>query len=302
MIGPLISYGFGSIHGALAGWKNIYLFAGLLTFAWGFFVLWRLPDDPLTAKFLDDRGKFVALERTRENNNGLVNHTFEWSQIREALSDPGVWLLTTCMFGIVTSNAITGTFASLIIKNLGFGTLDSLLLQIPTGFFGLCCGIIPAILVLKTNKWRLVIVSAFTCLSLCGTVILYTAPRHKTGALLVGYYLNNFYVGCPGLLLATVAANIAGHTKKSTASSMVFVGYCSGSIMGPLIFKAQDQYHTGFLGIIVCQVYVIMAAQVLRGLYSRRNKQRDAKYGAQRMHEPFSDKTDVQNDNFRYAS
>jgi len=301
MIGPLTSYGFGSIGGSLPGWKNIYLWAGFLTFAWSFVVFWALPDDPERARFLSQRERFVALERVRDNNNGLVNSHIKITHIKETLKDPATWLLTTCMFGVVATNSITGLFASVIIKALGFNNLESLCLQIPVGFFGLCCGILPNIVVYKTNKWRTVILSTLMCLSIAGTAILYSIPRNKTGVVLLGYYLNNFYVGCPNLILALVAANVAGHTKKSTVNGCVFVAYCAGSIMSPLIMKAQDNYHSGFLGILVCQAYAVICAQALHYLYLQRNKLRNAEYGSQKPGRPFTDETDMENTNFRYS-
>lgn len=301
MIGPLISYGFGSIHGSLPGWKNIYLWAGILTLFWGFVMLRLLPDDPITAKFLSDRERFVALERVRNNHAGIISHKIKFKPILEAVTDPAVVLLTTMTFGSVTSNAITGTFSSIIIRNLGFSTFQSLLLQIPTGFFGLLLGLGPTIFILKTNNWRLVLLPTLMIFSLCGTSILYAVNQKRTGILLLGYYLNNCYVICPAIILGLSAANIGGHTKKSTVNAMVFMAYCASSIMGPLIFKAQDKYRSGFNGIMVCQIYVIVASQVLHFLYRRRNSQRDKAYGDQKSGVAFTDKTDLENVNFRYS-
>ena len=44
-------------------WQNIYLFAGAATIVWGIFVFFALPDDPTMARMLNDRERYVALER-----------------------------------------------------------------------------------------------------------------------------------------------------------------------------------------------------------------------------------------------
>jgi hypothetical protein len=242
------------------------------------------------------------MERVRDNTTGIADSRIKPTQIREALLDPTTWLLTTLMFGITATNSITGVFSSVIIKSLGFGTLESLCLQIPVGFFGICCGILPNVVVLKTGKWRTVILSTLMGLSIAGTAILYATPHSKTGVVLVGYYFNNFYVGGPNMVLALVAANTAGHTKKSTVNACVFVAYCAGSIMSPLIMKAQDEYHSGFLGILICQVYVIVAAQLLHYVYLRRNKRRTTEHGPHNPGQSITDETDIQNSNFRYST
>lgn len=301
VVGPLTSYGFGSIPGSLSGWRNIYLFAGLLTVAWSAAVFWFIPDDIRTAKFLSERQRVVAMERVRDNNTGLVEHRIKSEQIAEALLDPLTWLLATAMFGAASTNSITGIFASVIISNLGFSTLQSLCLQIPVGAFGLiCCGLIPNYIILKTGKWRTTILSILMTLSLVGTAMLYGVPRSNVALVLVGYYFNNFYVGGPNLVLALVAANIGGHTKKTTVSSIVFVAYCAASTMSPLIMKGQDNYKSGFLGILVCQCYTIIAAQVIHFVYRRRNKSRDTQWGPQNSGQEFTDDTDIDNTNFRY--
>lgn len=301
MVGPLTSYGFGSISGSLSGWQNIYLFAGFLTVAWSTAVFWFIPDDIQTAKFLSEREKVVAMERVRDNNTGLVEHRIKSAQILQAFLDPITWLLATAMFGATSTNSITGIFASVIISNLGFSNLQSLCLQIPVGAFGLiCCGLIPNYIILRTGKWRCTILSILMALSLVGTTMLYAVQRSNVALVLVGYYFNNFYVGCPNLVLALVAANIGGHTKKTTVSSIVFVAYCAGSTMSPLIMKGQDNYKRGFLGILVCQCYTVVVAQVIHFIYYRRNKVRDTQWGPQNSGQDFTDETDIDNTNFRY--
>lgn len=301
MIGPLINYGFGSIDGSLDGWQNIFLWAGLLTIAWGFVVGWLMPDDPKRAKFLTERERFVALERVQDNNSGMVDHHIKPSQMFEILRDPAALLLITLMFCACVSNSIVGLFASIIIKNLGFNTLQSIALQVPAGFFGILCGIVPMILVLKTNRWRTTIISVLTIVSISGTAILYAVPRTLVGVILLGYYLNNCYTGTPVQVLALAAANIAGHTKKSTVNSCIFIAFCASSTMSPLIMNQKDNYKSGFLGIMICQAYNIVAAQLLYYVYRMRNKKRDEKYGEKVSGRAFTDETDLQNTNFRYA-
>jgi hypothetical protein len=185
-----LNYGFGSINGSLEGWQNIFLFAGLLTIVWSFIVLWMMPDDPKRAKFLNERQRFVALERVRDNNAGLVDHKIKPKQVLESARDPATFVLTTLMFGACVSNSIVGLFGSIIIQGLGFNKLQAICLQVPAGFFGMCLGIFPPLVVLKTNKWRTTFISIFTTLSITGTAILYGASRSNIAAMLVGYYFN----------------------------------------------------------------------------------------------------------------
>ena len=87
----MINYGFGSINGSLAGWRNMYLFAGALTISWSFVVWFKMPDDIPRAKFLTEREKEIAQERIRLNNGGSRGHTIKWDQVKEAFMDINVY-------------------------------------------------------------------------------------------------------------------------------------------------------------------------------------------------------------------
>jgi hypothetical protein len=135
----------------------------------------------------NDRERYVAIERVRENNSGVTNHHIKWSHIAEALMDPVTWLYTTIIFAGVTPNGIFGTFGSLIIKSLGFNNLQALGIQVPSGFIGFLSIIIPTYIIRKTNNYRFHMLTLFEILTMIGGIIMWASPRSNTPALLVGY-------------------------------------------------------------------------------------------------------------------
>lgn len=95
------------------------------------------------AKFLNERQKEIALERVRRTNGGRKEHDIKWNQVREALTDINVWglfILSTCAY---FPNGVLTTFSSLIIKDLGFSTVENLAVQIPKGFVGVVANVVP---------------------------------------------------------------------------------------------------------------------------------------------------------------
>ena len=48
-----------------------------------------------------------------------------------------------------------------------------------------------------------------------------------------------FAAGVP-LSLSMVSSNVAGFTKKSVVSAMMFLAYCAGNIIGPFLFFADE--------------------------------------------------------------
>jgi MFS family permease len=69
----IISYGVGHSHSAVASWRLLFIVLGGFTFLWGLFILAFLPDTPLTARFLNEKEKFIALHRIKGNKTGVEN-------------------------------------------------------------------------------------------------------------------------------------------------------------------------------------------------------------------------------------
>ena len=107
------------------------------------------------------------------------------------------------------------------------------------------------------------------------------------------------------------ANNVAGYTKRVTATAFVFLAYCAGNIIGPQAFLASEApiYQTGCKVIIGCSAGQVVLAFMLRFLLIRRNKQRDAAAATEtearglesEYDEAYADLTDFQNPKFRYS-
>ena len=89
IVGALLLFGLGGVHNAaIAGWRISFLVAGALTIIIGGIFLLVVPVSPHTAWFLNDRQKYVAVERVaREHASG--HHTeWRWDQMYDTLRDP----------------------------------------------------------------------------------------------------------------------------------------------------------------------------------------------------------------------
>lgn len=71
------------------------------------------------------------------------------------------------------------------------------------------------------------------------------------------------------LIYAWQAQNTAGDTKKKCTSGMVFIGMCTGNVIGPLLFSIDDAplYRTGLISdlIMFATVGVLSALDSLPG-------------------------------------
>ncbi|KAF5228976.1 hypothetical protein FAUST_10706 [Fusarium austroamericanum] len=106
-----------------------------------------------------------------------------------------------------------------------------------------------------------------------------------------------------------VASNVAGFTKKSVASAMMFMSYTAGNIIGPFLFFPSEApgYSSGFLATTICFGVSTLTMLLLRFTIIRENKRRDklqqnsVGVHEERYHLELSDITDRKNLNFRYV-
>lgn len=83
---------------------------------------------------------------------------------------------------------------------------------------------------------------------LIGAVLAYALPVSDKSSRLGGFYILLVNTVTFIMCLSLISSNIAGFTKKATASVLFFVAYCVGQIITPQFFLSSEapEYHTGF--------------------------------------------------------
>lgn len=91
--------------------------------------------------------------------------------------------------------------------------------------------------------------------------------------------------------------------RCKVTSSGLFVGWCLGNFVGPLIFQAEDapEYAPGFIAVLITSIVVALLAIVYRYLCIWDNENRD-KSSTEGFENAFEDDlTDKRNPQFRYT-
>ncbi|KAJ6079796.1 hypothetical protein N7467_009549 [Penicillium canescens] len=251
MFGSLIAYGLGHIRSSIfAPYQIIFLFFGLVTVAFSAVILVFMPDSPVSAKFLNEEDKLLAIERQRMNQQGVESQEWKWDHVKEAFLDPKSWFWFALMFSIsVPSGGIT-TFGPLIIKSFGLSQYDTMLFNIPFGAVQLVATMGSAWL---ATFWKMKgPVVALLCLPpIAGCVMLLQITHdaaHK-GPLLAGYYIISVYPAITPLIYSWSAGNTAGETKKKVTTGILYVGQCAGNVLGPNLYTTNEAplYRRGLL-------------------------------------------------------
>jgi predicted MFS family arabinose efflux permease len=133
IFGSLISFGFQHYHGTtFNSWQIMFLVIGLLTVVCGITVTFLLPDNPMSSR-LSREEKIWAVERLRGNQTGIENKHFKLSQAIECFKDPQTWLLALITIASNVPNGAVSSYQATIIKQFGYTSEQTALLQIPSG-------------------------------------------------------------------------------------------------------------------------------------------------------------------------
>jgi len=305
VISGITSFGIGHISGGISSWRYTFLIWGAITTAWGIVLLFFLPGSPVTAKFLTEQERVSVIDRIKVNQTGVENPHFKREQFIEAMMDLKTWLL---FIFAVTSNAPNGgltTFQGLIIKGLGFSTLQTTLVQMPSGGVQAVVCVTACFFATKFPNARLAIMLICLIPFLAGIIGLWLA--NAAWGRLACLWISFSYTATWTLSMSVATANTAGHTKKITTNAFLLIGYCLGNFIGPFFFKTSQspRYNLGVGMMFFCvgiQVLSICGIWVLLWL---RNKSRRATQiesdEIEAYEDGFRDLTDFQNKHFRYV-
>jgi len=277
MVGGLVTYAIGQMH-SFPVWRAIFLICGGVTVAWGFLMLYILPDDILSAKRFSLQDKAVLVGRGKLGRTGILNRKIKWYQIKEALLDPQVWLLTLFMLLNEVINGGIASFGKLIIKGLVKDPLLTTVLGIPQGAFQVFWVLSGTWLASRIRNFRTVVMVMYLLPTVLGICLIWKLNRakHLVGVLF-GYYIVGSYVTSLVLALQMPSTNLGGYTKRVTGVAVVFTAYCAGNIIGPHAFLSSESptYPTGCIVILSCSATQVVISITLRLLLVRRNKSRD---------------------------
>ena len=267
-----------------------------------------MPDNPVQAGFLSEDERRGVIHRIRENETGVENKHFKKSQFIEALTDLKTWLL---FIFAVSSNAPNGgltTFQGLIIKGMGFSTLRTTLIQMPSGGVQMVVCCTACYFASRFPNARLAVMLVCLAPFLAGTIGTWLVPQSVPYGRLVCLWISFSYTATWTLSMSVATANTAGHTKKVTTNAALLIGYCLGNFIGPFFFIADQapEYELGVGMMFFCigvQVLSIVGLWVL--LWTRNRSRATANLSERDVIEGyengFRDLTDKENVHFKYV-
>lgn len=177
----------------LRRWQYLYLMTGSINVLYSLLLCAFLPDSPMNARFLTPEERFWAVRRLAANRTGIASRAWRWDQAREALLDARVWLVFLFNVAINIPNGGLQAFGTIIIADLGFGSLGASLLTMPFGVLATSSAWLFSYAASRWHNRRTVVASAALLLPILGTALVYGLPRSNVAGQLVGLYFMYFY-------------------------------------------------------------------------------------------------------------
>ncbi|KAH6882355.1 membrane transporter [Alternaria rosae] len=304
IVGSLLMYGIGEHNkSSLASWRLMFLVCGIFTSLCGVGFYFVMPDGPDTAWFLTAEEKVAARHRLSEDHDGGDKTSFSMAQLKEAAFDFKTY--AAFAFGIlVTAPAPVLTFASLIIKQLGYTSGDTLLHGSPSGAIQIVAIWIGITACLIWPQKRSLVIIGLVSIPLAGCIMLLVLPL-QGWPIIIAAWLGSCISSIFSLTMSLNASNIRGNTKRSVVNTMYFVGYCSGCIGFPQLWTTDTapRYTAGLIVSVVDWVLLIllMAYYWYHGWSENKRRDKLEKESTVTVYEAGADVTDKQDLTFRYS-
>ncbi|KAB8232071.1 putative MFS transporter [Aspergillus alliaceus] len=218
LIAAGIFHGMDDLAG-VTGWQWLFILQGAVTFLIAVLSIFTLPDDPLVTRWLTPEERTLAHERIVADTVGARLQTSTFSGLKEAASDPKLWLFAFMQHMHLAANGFKNFFPT-AVETLGFSTTITLVLTCPPY---LIAGLISVAWSWSSGRfnertWHITVAKAIAIFGfVLGCATLNTGARYFA---MVVFAIGTYAVN--SIVLGWVSST-CGQTKEKKASSLAIV-------------------------------------------------------------------------------
>jgi len=244
-------------------------------------MLFIIPDSIESSTFLNEEEKKHVLNKIAQAGTGKTTRAtsaWKFEQVIECLIDPKTWFFFAISLCTQIPNSGTQNFANLVLEGLGFTSLQTTLVGIPSSFIAFFTILLTGWLAGKYANLSCYLIALVVLPPVAGSALIYSTSV-SNGVKLFAYYLLATGPGALPLAMSLMSTNYMGVTKKMTVTAVLFLAYCTGNIAGPQFFKTSEAptYPTAFRTIMICYALVVVESLGLRFYLSWLNERRRMK-------------------------
>lgn len=292
ILGSLLAAGFLEMRGlhGLAGWQWLFLFEALISAIIGLLSFFILAAGPTQTKgILRKRGWFneheekILVNRVLRDDptKGDMNNRqgISWSSLWSSLGEKDLWPVYLLGLVLVIPLSPPSTYLSLTLKQLGFSTLQSNLLCIPSQFW-FALNVVPyAWLSTKLNE-RGILASVSSIWTLAFLIPLYLLHESDSSRYAWTRYALTICLCaapfCHPFLIGWASQNSTSVRNRTVALCLYNMSVQIGTVVSTQIYRDNDKpyYRKGNLALIVIAAFGAVLCWVVKMYYVLRNKQK----------------------------
>jgi len=114
-------------------------------------------------------------------------------------------------------------------------------MQMPMGAAQIVFLVITSGVATYVKSTRIAMMMFTTSLSMMGMILIWKLDADNKAGRLTGLTFGGVFAVNIPLSLSLVSSNVAGFTKRSVISALIFVAYCVGNIVGPQFYLASEE-------------------------------------------------------------
>ncbi|PLB48230.1 MFS general substrate transporter [Aspergillus steynii IBT 23096] len=275
----------GNMNGArgLAAWRWLYIIEGVITIFIAILAFFIIPDLPRTTRWLSEEERQLAAWRLEEDigEDDWVDSQDQsmFHGAKLAFLDYKLWLLLGTIYGSTSSGTVTNFFPT-VMKGLGKGNVETLLLTTPPYLIGAVVMLANAWHADKTGEryFHIVIspvvglVSFILAVATTSFAARYVAMCLMIGGIYAGYVVALGYI-----------SNVLPRPASKRAAALALINCLSNvcQVYAPYLYPNEDgpRYLKAFVHNMAMSVMTILFGTILRIVLVRLNKKLDEEEG-----------------------
>ncbi|KAI0401508.1 allantoate permease [Xylaria palmicola] len=277
LIGAGVLSNLSGAHG-ISGWRWLFIIEGTITIGVALLAMFILPNYPANTKWLTPEEQAYAQWRLADDTGeaDLADSISVKEGVKMAFKDPKLYLFTLLQHVSILSQAFQYFFPT-IVKTLGFGTVETLLLTVPVW---IATFLVSLVVTYTSGRFadRSIHIISLMLVSVIGNII--AVSTLNTGARFFAIFLLPIgAVTAYQIILAWVANSFPRPlVKRSACISFANLIGNSANIYGSYMYPASDgpRYLPGGAATAAVALLVAVIALVARLVLQRENKKLDA--------------------------
>lgn len=192
VVGGLISFGaqHAPADSSFHGWRIMFVVIGAVNVIVALLVLFILPETPEKARFLTPVEREYIAQQLQEDTAGVGHKVFRWGSLLESLGDMQTWLLVQLTILITIPSGVITTFSSILIKDFGYTSKQSALLNIPSGAVSIISTMLSTWAISRGySRW--LAINILLIPTLLGACLMSFLPKDNQAGCLAGIYMVN---------------------------------------------------------------------------------------------------------------